>query len=70
MLNLWPIFVKEQRLIGSYGRNRADFQATLAWAAAGKLKPVIDARFPLDQAPAALAQLRARRVLVKLLVQP
>jgi len=21
MLNLWPFFVKEQRLIGSYGRN-------------------------------------------------
>ena len=28
-LNLWPFFVKQQRLIGSYGRNRADIEATL-----------------------------------------
>ncbi len=69
-LNLWPIFVKEQRLIGSYGRNRADFRATLEWAAAGKLKPVIDAIFPLDQTPAAFAKLRARSVLGKVLIKP
>ena len=36
-INLWPFFVKQQRLIGSYGRNRADIEATLEWAAAGKL---------------------------------
>ena len=69
-LNLWPFFVKQQRLIGSYGRNRADLQATLDWAAAGKLKPVIDAVFPLDQTTEALAMLRARRVLGKVLVEP
>jgi len=69
-LNLWPIFVKEQRLIGSYGRNRVDFQATLDWAAAGKLKPVIDSIFPLDQVPAAFAKLRSRNVLGKILVKP
>ncbi len=69
-LNLWPIFVKEQRLIGSYGRNRADFRATLEWAAAGKLKPVIDSRFPLEQTPAAFAKLRSRNVLGKVLIQP
>ena len=28
-LNLWPFFVKQHRLIGSYGRNRADIQKTL-----------------------------------------
>lgn len=69
-LNLWPIFVKEQRLIGSYGRNRADFRATLEWAAAGKLRPVIDSILPLDQTPAAFARLRARSVLGKLLIRP
>jgi len=69
-LNLWPIFVKEQRLIGSYGRNRADFRATLEWAAAGKLKPVIDSTFPLDRTPEALAKLRARDVLGKVLIKP
>jgi NADPH:quinone reductase-like Zn-dependent oxidoreductase len=69
-LNLWPIFVKQQRLIGSYGRNRVDMQATLDWAAAGKLKPVIDSIFPLDQVPAAFAKLRSRNVLGKVLIEP
>lgn len=68
--NIWPFFVKQQRLIGSYGRNRADIQATLEWVAAGKLKPVIDSIFPLDQVPAAFAKLRSRRVLGKVLIEP
>jgi 2-desacetyl-2-hydroxyethyl bacteriochlorophyllide A dehydrogenase len=68
--DLWPFFVKQHRLIGSYGRNRADIQATLDWAAAGKLKPVIDSIFPLDQAPAAFAKLRSRNVLGKILIEP
>jgi NADPH:quinone reductase-like Zn-dependent oxidoreductase len=69
-LNLWPIFVKQQRLVGSYGRNRADIVTTLDWAAAGKLAPVIDSIVPLAETPAAFAKLRARQVLGKILVQP
>jgi len=69
-LNLWPLFVKQQKLVGSYGRNRRDIQATLAWAAAGKLKPVIDSVFPLAETPAAFAKLRNRAVLGKLVVEP
>jgi len=69
-LNLWPFFVKQQRLIGSYGRNRADIRATLDWVAAGKLKPVIDSIYPLDETPAAFAKLRSRNILGKILVEP
>ncbi len=69
-INLWPFFVKQQRLIGSYGRNRADIQATLEWVAAGKLKPVIDTIFPLDQTAEAFAHLRSRNVLGKVLIEP
>jgi NADPH:quinone reductase-like Zn-dependent oxidoreductase len=69
-LNLWPFFVKQQRLIGSYGRNRTDMQATLDWAAAGKLKPVIDSVVPLAQTHAAFAKLRSRDFLGKILVRP
>jgi 2-desacetyl-2-hydroxyethyl bacteriochlorophyllide A dehydrogenase len=68
--NLWPFFVKQHRLIGSYGRNKADIVATLEWAAAGKLKPVIDSVFPLNEAPAAFAKLRSRQVMGKVLVKP
>ena len=68
--NIWPLFVKQQRLIGSYGRNRADLEATLQWAAEGKLKSVIDSVFPLADADKAFAKLRARQVLGKVLVKP
>jgi 2-desacetyl-2-hydroxyethyl bacteriochlorophyllide A dehydrogenase len=67
--NLWPFFVKQQRLVGSNGRNRTDLVTTLEWAAQGKLKPVIDQVFPLEQTPEALQRLRARNVLGKLLVK-
>ncbi len=69
-LDLWPLFVKQHRLIGSYGRNRSDLNMTLQWAAAGWLKPVIDSIFPLDQTAAAFAKLRSRHVLGKVLVEP
>jgi 2-desacetyl-2-hydroxyethyl bacteriochlorophyllide A dehydrogenase len=69
-LQLWPFFVKQQRLIGSYGRNRSDIEATLEWAAAGKLKPVIDSIYPLDRTVEALAHLASRRVLGKVLIEP
>ena len=69
-LGLWPLFVKQQRLIGSYGRNAADFRATLDWAAQGKLKPVVHSTLPLDQAAVGYAQLRSRTVLGKVIVTP
>ncbi len=69
-LNLWPLFVKQQRLIGSYGRNRADLERTLEWAESGKLKPVIDRIFQLKDAPKAFEALRQRQVLGKVLINP
>ena len=69
-LNLWPLFVKQHRLIGSYGRTRADIAATLAWAASGKLKPVIDRAYPLSETSEAFVALRRRTVAGKVLVMP
>jgi NADPH:quinone reductase-like Zn-dependent oxidoreductase len=69
-MNLWPFFVKQQRLIGSYGRNRADIEATLQWVAEKKLRPVIDSVFPLDRTAEAFAHLRSRNVLGKVLIEP
>src|SRR5438445_722430 len=65
-LNLWPFFVKEHRLIGCYGRNRADLERTLEWVASGKLRPVVNRVFPLAETPLAFAALRSRTVLGKL----
>lgn len=70
LLNLWPFFVKQQRLIGSYSRNRSDLIKTLEWAAAGRLHPVIDRVVPLSEGPAAFGALRRREVLGKILIRP
>jgi alcohol dehydrogenase len=70
VMDLWPFFVKQQRLIGSYGRNRADLEATLAWAASGRLQPVIDSVVPLRECGAAFDTLRSRSALGKVLVVP
>lgn len=69
-LNLWPFFVKQQRLIGSYGRNRKDMVATLAWAAEGRLRAMIDEVLPLERGAEAFARLRARAVKGKLVLRP
>lgn len=69
-LNLWPMFVKQQRLVGSYGRNRADMRATLEWAAAGKLRPVIHSVLPLERTAEAFSALRERKVLGKMIIVP
>ena len=66
--NLWPFFVKQQRLIGSYGRNRSDMRTTLEWAARGRLKPVIDSVLPLSRVAEGFAALRERRVLGKVVI--
>jgi NADPH:quinone reductase-like Zn-dependent oxidoreductase len=67
-LKLWPIFVKEQKLIGSYGRNRKDIVATLDWAAQGKLKAAIWITYPLSQTPEAFAALRQRQAMGKVII--
>jgi NADPH:quinone reductase-like Zn-dependent oxidoreductase len=67
-LKLWPLFVKEQKLVGSYGRNRKDIVATLDWVAKGKLKAAIWKVYPLSQTRDAFVALRQRQVLGKVIV--
>ena len=67
-MNLWPFFVKQHRLIGSYGRNRADLEATLEWAAYGKIRPMVQQTYPLERLPEAFAALRSRTVLGKIVI--
>lgn len=69
-IQLWPFFVKQQRLVGSYGRNAADLRSTIEWTSDGRLKPVIHTVHPLDRVPEAYAALRSRTVLGKILVEP
>ena len=69
-MNLWPFFVKQQRLIGSYGRNRSDVEVTMEWAAYGKIRPVIHQTYPLERLAEAFAALRSRTVLGKIVITP
>lgn len=69
-LNLWPLFVKQQRLVGSYGRTRRDLVQTLEWAAAGRLRSTVDETLPLSRGAEAFARLRERRVNGKLVLVP
>ncbi len=69
-IQLWPLFVKEQSIVGSYGRNRADLENTLLWAGQGKLKPAIDKIYGLAETANAFAQLRDRAVMGKVVVKP
>ncbi len=69
-LNLWPLFVKQQRIVGSYGRTRRDMLTTLEWAAAGRLKGAVDEVLPLARGAEAFTRLRERRVKGKLVLIP
>jgi NADPH:quinone reductase-like Zn-dependent oxidoreductase len=69
-IKLWGMFVREQRLIGSYGRSRADLLDILDWAAQGKIKPAIDQTFSLNEAAEAFATLRQRKVMGKVVIKP
>ena len=67
-LNLWPLFVKQQCIIGSYGRTRADLEVTLEWAAYGKIRPLVQQTYPLDRVSDAFTALRNRTVMGKVVI--
>ena len=67
-INLWPFFVKQHSLVGSYGRNRKDIVKVLDWAAKGKIKPATQEIFPLANAANAFKRLRDRQVMGKLVI--
>ncbi|HEY8451199.1 MAG: zinc-binding dehydrogenase [Micromonosporaceae bacterium] len=66
--DLWHLFVKEQTLIGSFAGTRRDLERVLALVAAGRLRPVIHATFPLAEAPRAQIALEDRTVFGKVLL--
>lgn len=54
------LFVRQLQLLGSYMGRRADLDTVLALVAAGRLRPVVDRCFPLEQAAAAHRYLAER----------
>ncbi len=67
-VNLWPFFVKQQRLIGSYGRNRVDLEAILELASFRGLKANVDKITNLADGLNIFDRLRHGEVFGKLIV--
>lgn len=66
--DLWHLFVKEQKFIGSFAGTRRDLEKVLSLAAEGKLKPIIHEQFPMSEAAKAQAALEGRHVFGKLVM--
>lgn len=68
--DLWQLFAKELRFIGVYGATRYHVKTVLDLAARGQIRPVVDAVYPLTEAPLALQRLEDRGQFGKLVIAP
>jgi len=69
-INLWHLFIKEHTLIGSFAGARRDFLDIMHMVEQGKVRPVIQQVFALQDIPRAQALLGSRQVFGKLLIDP
>jgi NADPH:quinone reductase-like Zn-dependent oxidoreductase len=69
-LNLWQLFAKQLRLIGSYGGTRAELRQVLRLVSDGRIRPVIHQTFGLEGVAEAQTLLADRRQFGKLIVVP
>ncbi|MQA91147.1 MAG: zinc-binding dehydrogenase [Gemmatimonas sp.] len=69
-LDLRRLFWRQIEIIGTTMASRGEFEAMLRVAWTGRLMPIIDARFPLDDARAAHEYLEAGRQFGKVLLIP
>lgn len=67
-INLYQLFQRQQRIIGSFGCSIDDVSRALAKMAAGIARPVIDREITLDGIDAALARMEDRAVIGKIVV--
>ncbi|MEO7000311.1 MAG: zinc-binding dehydrogenase [Ktedonobacterales bacterium] len=67
-INIWALFAKELKLIGSYGGTRADLATVLQLVAAGKLKPVVHRILPLESVAEAQRLLEERVAFGKIVI--
>lgn len=69
-INLWHLFVKEHSLIGSFAATRQDFLDVMNLVGQGKIKPVIQQTFALEEVQKAQALMQGRQVFGKLMLDP
>jgi D-arabinose 1-dehydrogenase-like Zn-dependent alcohol dehydrogenase len=64
------LIVREASVAGSSGATRAELAEVLAWAAAGRLRPIVADRLPLAAARDAQARLAQKGVVGRIVVRP
>ena len=69
-INLYQLFQRQLRLIGSFGCRLANLRTALDKMAAGIARPVIDSTVALADIDKALARLESRNVFGKILIVP
>jgi len=69
-LDLRHVFTKQQSFLGSYMGGRREMGEVMKLATWGRLKPVIDRVYPLEQAPEAHRRLMERAAFGKVVLQP
>jgi NADPH:quinone reductase-like Zn-dependent oxidoreductase len=69
-IDLWQLFAKQLRLIGSYGGSRAELKTVLRLVADGRLKPTIHATYGLDGVATAQSVMSERQQFGKLVIAP
>jgi len=69
-IDIWTLFNKEISVIGSTGGTRHDLRTVLTLAAQGRLRPVIERTFPLDQAADAQRLMESREHFGKIVLLP
>jgi alcohol dehydrogenase len=68
-INLFQLYQRQLRLIGSFGCNIGNLATVLEKMAAGAVEPVIDTTIELDEIDKALSRLEARNVFGKIVVR-
>lgn len=68
--NIRQLFVKQLRIIGTYGGSLGELRQVLKATAEGKIKPVIDTVFPLQEAVEAHRRMEDRNHFGKMLLHP
>jgi D-arabinose 1-dehydrogenase-like Zn-dependent alcohol dehydrogenase len=64
------VILRELSVLGSSGATRSELQQVLAWAAEGRLKPIVADRLPLERAAEAHERLAKKGVIGRIVLQP
>ena len=67
-INLFQLFQRQLRLIGSFGCSMRNIETSIGKLAAGVVKPIVDLEIPLEQIGKGLERLENRQVFGKIIV--